>query len=88
VLACLQPVPEAAKASKRALRKHFHTRTFPTSDVDLFLWGLSPEQAEVKLQAIYEAVRDAVPWDVTCVRTKHAISIYCMCGAIAVRDRG
>lgn len=76
VLACLTPVPEAAKASKRAMRKHFHNQAFPTSDVDLFLYGLTPEQAETKMQEIYAAVSDAVPWDVTCVRTKHTVSIY------------
>jgi hypothetical protein len=77
VLASLLPVPDKAKTSKRALRKWFHTTQYPTSDVDLFLWGLNSEQAEAKIKAIYEAVRDAVPWDVTCVRTKHAISIHC-----------
>lgn len=50
---------------------------YRTSDVDLFLWGLTPEQAEAKIKSIYEAVRDTIPWDVTCVRTKHAISIHC-----------
>lgn len=34
-------------------------------------------QAEVKINSIYEAVRDSVPWDVTCVRTKHTVSIHC-----------
>jgi hypothetical protein len=34
-------------------------------------------QAEVKMNEIYEAVRDSVPWDVTCVRTKHTVSIHC-----------
>ena len=71
VQACLSPVPEQFKESKRSLRKHFHTKAFPTSDVDLFLYGLTPEQAEVKINEIYEAVRDSVPWDVTCIRTKH-----------------
>lgn len=37
-----------------------------------------PSQAEVKINQIYEAVRDSIPWDVTCIRTKHAISIYCV----------
>ncbi|GBE83207.1 hypothetical protein SCP_0502540 [Sparassis crispa] len=76
VQACLNPVPEYAKVSKRALRKHFHTNEYPTSDVDLFLYGMTLEQAEVKINAIYEAVRDSVPWDVTCVRTKHTVSIH------------
>ncbi len=76
VQACLVPLPDSAKTSKRAMRKYFHTSAFPTSDVDLFLYGLTPEQAEAKMQAIYEAVRDSVPWDVTCVRTKHTVSIH------------
>ncbi|KAI0350817.1 ankyrin [Trametes cingulata] len=76
VQACLAPVPGSAKTSKRAMRKYFHNSAFPTSDVDLFLYGLTPEQAEAKMQAIYEAVRDSVPWDVTCVRTKHTVSIH------------
>lgn len=44
VLACLSPLPDHAKVSKRAMRKHYHTVTYPTSDVDLFLWGMTPEQ--------------------------------------------
>lgn len=56
VLACLAPVPDASKESKRALRKHFHTNAFPTSDVDLFLYGMTPEQAEAKIIAIYKGV--------------------------------
>ena len=76
VQACLAPVPESAKASKRTLRKYFHSRAFPTSDVDLFLYDLTPEQAEAKINTIYEAVRDSIPWDVTCIRTKHTVSIH------------
>ncbi|ESK95874.1 ankyrin repeat protein [Moniliophthora roreri MCA 2997] len=76
VLACLMPLPESAKASKRAMRKFYHSAAYPTSDVDLFLWGMTPEEAEVKITKIYEAVRDSVPWDVTCVRTKHTVSIH------------
>ena len=34
-------------------------------------------KAERKIITIYEAVRDSVPWDVTCVRTKHTVSIHC-----------
>ncbi|KZT09270.1 ankyrin [Laetiporus sulphureus 93-53] len=65
-----------AKVSKRAFRKYFHNNAYPTSDVDLFLYGMTTAQAEVKINAIYEAVRDSVPWDVTCVRTKHTVSIH------------
>lgn len=76
VLACLLPVPDAYKTSKRTLRKYFHSTAYPTSDIDLFLCGLTPEQAEAKIVAIFQAIRDAIPWDCTCVRTKHSISIH------------
>jgi hypothetical protein len=100
VLACLSPLDEEHKKSKRAIRKFYHNNVYPTSDVDLFLWGLNAEQvrsstftedhddddilqAEAKIKQIYEAVRDSVPWDVTCIRTKHTISIHCelICGS-------
>jgi hypothetical protein len=44
VQACLMPLPKAASASKRAMRKHYHERAFPSSDVDLFLYGLTPQE--------------------------------------------
>jgi hypothetical protein len=56
VLACLLPVPDANKASKRTLRKYFHSTAFPTSDIDLFLYGLTPEQAEAKIIAIFQGL--------------------------------
>ena len=97
VQACLMPLPETATGGKRALRKYFHDQAFPSSDVDIFLFGLTVEEvccassfcynffitrdclgkAERKIVTIYEAVRDSVPWDVTCVRTKHSVSIHC-----------
>ncbi|TFY63651.1 hypothetical protein EVG20_g6224 [Dentipellis fragilis] len=70
VLACMTPVPDVAKASKRSMRKYFHEAAYPTSDIDLRV------KAENKIRIIYEAVRDSVPWDVTCVRTKHTVSIH------------
>lgn len=45
VLACLAPLSDVDKASKRAIRKHYHSVGYPTSDIDLFLWGLTPEEA-------------------------------------------
>jgi hypothetical protein len=44
VLACLAPLSDVDKASKRAIRKHYHSVVYPTSDIDLFLWGLTPEE--------------------------------------------
>lgn len=44
VLACLTPLADKNKESKRAIRKFYHSAAYPTSDVDLFLWGMTPEQ--------------------------------------------
>ena len=44
VQACLMPLPIAATASKRAMRKHYHEKAFPSSDVDLFLYGLTTQE--------------------------------------------
>jgi len=49
VLACLSPLPADAQASKRNLRKYYHSQAFPTSDIDLFLWGLTPKQVGFNL---------------------------------------
>jgi len=62
VLACLLPVPDANKASKRTLRKYFHSTAFPTSDIDLFLYGLTPEQAEAKIIAIFQGSGLIIPF--------------------------
>ena len=94
VQACLMPLPKTATGGKRAMRKYFHDKAFPSSDIDIFLYGLTVEEvccafsfyynffitlgkAERKIITIYETVRDSVPWDVTCVRTKHTVSIHC-----------
>ncbi|KAG8895673.1 hypothetical protein FRC01_012258, partial [Tulasnella sp. 417] len=79
VLACLAPLPEhvVKQGSKRALRKYYHSEAYPASDVDLFLYGLTPEKAEEKCLEIYNAVRDSVPWEVCAIRTKNAVSIHC-----------
>lgn len=53
VLACLAPLSDAAKESKRSIRKYYHSVAYPTSDVDLFLWGMNAEQVSVP-----EHVRD------------------------------
>ncbi|KAJ7166063.1 hypothetical protein C8R46DRAFT_900097 [Mycena filopes] len=51
-------------------------------DIDEFKknWGVFSEGSLSQLfdwsNVIYEAVRDSVPWDVTCVRTKHTVSIH------------
>ena len=47
VLACLSPLSDAVKESKRTLRKYYHSVAYPTSDIDLFLWGMDVQQVRL-----------------------------------------
>ncbi|KAG6005267.1 hypothetical protein E4U21_000304 [Claviceps maximensis] len=75
VVNCLLPVPEAFRVSKRKLREYYHEKFCPASDVDLFLYGLTHEQALEKIKQIERAIKDALLNEVTVVRTKYAITI-------------
>lgn len=75
VVNCLLPVPKEYNTSKRKLREFYHEKFCPASDVDLFLYGLTPEEAIEKIRQIEAAVRDAILTETTTVRTKHAITI-------------
>jgi hypothetical protein len=71
----LLPVPEPYNGSKRSLREFYHEKFSPASDVDLFLYGLTEEQAIEKIKDIETRIRDALLTETTVVRTKHAITI-------------
>lgn len=75
VVNTLMPVPKEYKTSKRALREYYHEKYCPASDVDLFLYGLTEEQALEKIKEIETSIRDAILTETTTVRTKHAITI-------------
>lgn len=77
VVNCLLPVPEKYSRNKRGLREFYHEKFCPASDVDLFLYGLTEEQAIEKIKDIEARVRDSLLVETTTVRTKHAITI-CM----------
>lgn len=50
VVSALLPVPEEYNTSKRSLRKYYHEISAPASDVDLFLYGLTEQQAVEKMK--------------------------------------
>ncbi|ATY58270.1 ankyrin repeat [Cordyceps militaris] len=75
VVNCLLPVPEAFNVNKRKLREYYHEKFCPASDVDLFLYGLTHDEAVEKIHTIEQAIRDAILSEVTVVRTKYAITI-------------
>lgn len=75
VVNCLLPVPKEFNTTKRKLREYYHEKFCPASDVDLFLYGLTQEEAIEKIKQIERAIRDALLNEVTVVRTKYAITI-------------
>jgi hypothetical protein len=75
VTTALLPVPEKWAASKRSLREYYHEQLAPASDVDLFLYGLSEEQAIEKIKQIERNIKDSILCETTTIRTKNAITI-------------
>jgi hypothetical protein len=75
VVTSLLSVPEEHAHSKRSLRRYYHEIVAPASDVDLFLYGLTEEQAVEKIREIEKNVRDALLVETTSIRTKNTITI-------------
>ncbi|KAK4502688.1 hypothetical protein PRZ48_006114 [Zasmidium cellare] len=75
VVTSLLAVPEKHGGSKRALRSYYHEQLAPASDVDLFIYGLTEEQAKEKIKQIEQNIRDAILVETTTIRTKNAITI-------------
>lgn len=75
VLTSLLPVPKKHKTSKRALRQYYHEKIAPASDVDLYLYDLTEDQAKEKIKQIEQHVRDSLLTETTTIRTKNAITI-------------
>lgn len=71
-----QQMQSATPADAVASPNNTHSRAgFPASDIDLFLHGLSSEQARAKIQEIYDAVLEVNPYEVLCFRSAHSISL-------------
>ena len=75
VVTSLLPVPEKYKKSKRDLRTYYHEKIAPASDVDLFLYGLSEEEAIQKIIQIETCIKNSILAETTTIRTKNAITI-------------
>ncbi|PPQ82853.1 hypothetical protein CVT26_008103 [Gymnopilus dilepis] len=74
VLACLAP-PQWTIPPKD-LNELYQSENYMTSDIDLFLWGLSPEEAKIKMENINQAICLACKWNVVCVRKANVVSIH------------
>ncbi|EAW09002.1 ankyrin repeat protein [Aspergillus clavatus NRRL 1] len=75
VTTSLVPVPEEYRDSKRGLREFYHEKFAPASDVDLFLYGLTEEQAIEKIKQIETRIKDSILSETSTIRTKNAITI-------------
>jgi hypothetical protein len=65
VTTALLPVPEKWADSKRSLREYYHEHLAPASDVDLFLYGLTAEQAIEKIKEIETRIKDSILHETT-----------------------
>ncbi|KAF2791145.1 ankyrin [Melanomma pulvis-pyrius CBS 109.77] len=75
VVTCLLPIPPKHNKSKKTLRQYYHDIIAPASDVDLFLYGLSEEEATQKIIQIEQRIKDSILTETTTIRTKNAITI-------------
>lgn len=75
VVTSLLPVPEEYRNSKRGLRQYYHDEFAPASDVDLFLYGLTEEEAIEKIKHIEDKIRNTILYETTTIRTKNTITI-------------
>ncbi|KAI0059321.1 ankyrin [Artomyces pyxidatus] len=74
VSACVLPRFDDQVIMARA--EYFHTVAYRECDINLFLWGLTPEEAHVKIISIFKAVRRTIRPDAICVRTKDSVAIH------------
>ena len=75
VVTALLPVDKPHKTSKRALRSYYHETLAPASDVDLFLYGMTEEEAMEKIKQIENGIKNSILSETTTIRTKNAITI-------------
>jgi hypothetical protein len=75
VLTPLLPVPKEYAGSKRELRQYYHDIFTPASDIDLFLYGLTEEEALEKIKQIERSIKDSIMTETTTIRMKNAITI-------------
>lgn len=75
VVTAMLPVPKEYRSPKRALREYYHEKLAPSSDVDLFIWGLDEQAAIEKMAKIESCVRNCILAETTTIRTKNVITI-------------
>ncbi|PRP87864.1 ankyrin repeat protein [Planoprotostelium fungivorum] len=74
ILAALSPLPDVAGKDNQSRRLYYQAK-YDKSDIDLFIYGLDEEKANKKLEEIYHGIKETVPYNCICFRSKHAVSI-------------
>ncbi|KNE66554.1 hypothetical protein AMAG_11682 [Allomyces macrogynus ATCC 38327] len=72
VQACLSHLPPETTYGER---RDFFLTKYGAGDIDLFIHGLDEEAARAKMEEVYQAVMDSVPFEVVVIRTTHACTI-------------
>lgn len=66
----------------------YHQETYPGSDIDLFIYGLDEEAAELKMIEIYETISKTLPQKTMAVRSKNCVTIVCQYPFRHIQVRG
>uniref|UniRef100_A0A8H8CM48 Uncharacterized protein n=1 Tax=Psilocybe cubensis TaxID=181762 RepID=A0A8H8CM48_PSICU len=74
ILACLGAQPD--DMDNVALNTLFNSNAYKSSDVDVFLYGLTPLAAKRRMLEIYDDIRAAIPHRSICIRKANTITIY------------
>ena len=78
VVTALLPVPEKYTTSKRALREYYHQILAPSSDVDLFIYGLDESAALEKIKQIETHIRNSILAETTVFRPARPTTTPCL----------
>ncbi|KLJ08785.1 hypothetical protein EMPG_15784 [Blastomyces silverae] len=62
-------------AGSAVTTEYYHEKIAPSSDVDLFLYGLDEEQAIEKIKQIEKCIRNSILEEVSVIRTRNALTI-------------
>eukprot|EP01118_Nematostelium_gracile_P005524 TRINITY_DN1754_c0_g1_i1.p1 TRINITY_DN1754_c0_g1~~TRINITY_DN1754_c0_g1_i1.p1 ORF type:complete len:629 (-),score=123.84 TRINITY_DN1754_c0_g1_i1:17-1630(-) len=73
VFACLYPIPESYQDSQE---EYFTEVAFETSDIDIFLYGLTLKQSEEKAVQIFETLSKEATGPIGATKSKNTITIY------------
>lgn len=75
VEAILRKIPKKYCKNNTTKREWYHNIAYPSSDIDLFIYGLSDRECTKKLYELYESITKMIPKNCKCIRSSRAITI-------------